>query len=196
MKMKSVSSAMVLLLASTFFSGCAHMIGSQDPLTADEHMKLGSSYEDKGLRSAAAKEYGAALRKQKNYVPAYIALGNLSFEEGNLVEAEIYYRKALDKEPDHPSANNNLAVVYLTRGSRLDTAEQLAQRALKSAGALSPYVLDTLAHIYMREGRYQQAKAALDAADAQAPTDNVFLKQRLFQTRRNLETYTANGSKG
>lgn len=195
MKMKSMSSAMVLLLAA-FFAGCAHMVGYQDPLSADEHMKLGSSYEDKGLRSAAAKEYGAALRKQKSYVPAFIALGNLSFEEGNLVEAEIYYRKALDKEPDHPSANNNLAVVYLTRGSRLDTAEQLAQRALKGAGALAPYVLDTLAHIYMREGRFQQAKAALDSADAQAPSDNVFLKQRLMQTRRNLEAYSASGSKG
>ncbi len=182
-------------LLTALACGCAHVpFGYHDPLTADEHMKLGASYEDKGLRSAAAKEYGAALRKEKNYVPALIALGNLDFEQGDLVEAEIYYRKALAKDPDHPSANNNLAVVYLTRGSRLDSAEQLARRALKRAGPLRPYVLDTLAHVYMREGKYPQAKDALDEAEAQAPVDNLFLRQRLLQSRRNLDAFTAVGS--
>lgn len=166
---------------------------SQDPLTPDEHMRLGASYEDQGLRSSAAKEYGAALREQKDFVPALIALGNLAFQDGSLVEAEIYYRKVLAKEPDQPSANNNLAVVYLTRGSRLDTAQQLAERALKAAGPLRPYVLDTLAHVYMKEGKAGLARAALDQADAAAPAGNIFLRQRLYQTRRQLEAIAAVG---
>lgn len=183
------AAAAYALLATLMLSaaGCSHM--ARDPLSVDEHMRLGASYEEQGMRSSAAKEYGAALRKQKAHVPALVALGNLSFEDGSLVEAEIYYRKALAEQPEHPGANNNLAVVFLTRGSRLDTAEQLATKALGNAGALKPYVLDTLAHIYMKQGRFVDAKVALDDAERDAPPQNGFLRQRLLQSRRKLETY-------
>lgn len=186
--MASAEPRLALLACAALLAGCVHMPRSlQDPLTAEEHMRLGASYEDQGLRSKSEKEYAAALRRQKDYIPALIALGNLSFEDGNLVDAEIYYRKVLDLDPEHPSANNNLAVVYLTRGSRIDTAEQLAQRALKRAGSLKPYVLDTLAHIYMREAKPALAKAALDEADAATPRDSAFLRRRLAQSRQQLE---------
>lgn len=186
--MASVEPRLAALACAAVLCACAQVPrAGRDPLTAEEHMRLGASYEDQGLRPEAEKEYAAALRRQRDYIPALIALGNLSFEDGALVDAEIYYRKVLAVDPDHPSANNNLAVVYLTRGSRIDTAEQLALRALKGAGALKPYVLDTLAHIYMREGKPALAKAALDEADAATPEDSAFLRRRLAQSREQLE---------
>lgn len=190
--MAPLKTCAALLAVAALASGCSHLPGFKDPLSADEHMRLGASYEDQGLRSSAVKEYGAALRKEKNFVPALVALGNLSFEDGSLVEAEIYYRKALNEQPDHAGANNNLAVVYLTRGSRLDVAEQLAHKALAGAGSLKPYVLDTLAHIYMKQGRLVDAKTALDDAELAAPAQNGFLRQRLAQSRRRLETFSTN----
>lgn len=179
-------------LGSAGLSGCAGAATARvdDPLSADEHMRLGSSYEDQNLRSAAAKEYASALRKQKDYLPALMALGNVAFQDGDLIEAEIYYRKVIKLVPDHAGANNNLAMVFLVRGSRLDTAEDLAKTALKNAGPFKPYVLDTLANVYMREGRYPDAKKILDEAEAACSPTNALLREHLAQSRRQLTTYS------
>lgn len=157
-----------------------------DPLTPEEHVKLGMSYEAQGLKEMAAQEFQAALRQQSGYTPALVGLGNLSFEGGALQEAEGYYRRALDADPDHPGANNNLAMVYLSRGERLDEAERLARNALKQGGPLRPYILDTLANIYVRQERCQEAKTALEEAEAVTSSANKILHERLAQLRREL----------
>jgi tetratricopeptide (TPR) repeat protein len=173
-------------------SACAGLRAARapDPLTVDEHMRLGASYEDQGLREPAAKEYAAALREREDYLPALMALGNVAFQRGDLIEAEIYYRKVLKVVPDHAGANNNLAMVFLVRGSRLDYAETLAKTALKQAGPFRPYVLDTLANVYMREGRYNHARDALDEAERGCAPDNALLREHLAQSRRQLLAYS------
>jgi len=173
-------------------SACAGLreASAPDPLTADEHMRLGASYEDQGLREAATKEYAAALRREKDSLPALMALGNVAFQRGDLIEAEIYYRKVLKLVPDHAGANNNLAMVFLVRGSRLEYAETLAKTALKQAGPFRPYVLDTLANVYMREGRYPQAKDALDEAERGCGAGNAMLREHLEQSKRQLLAYS------
>src|SRR5579885_3007376 len=108
---KILPRAAAALMLASLLSGCATMGRSDDPLTADEHMRLGASYEDQGLREQATKEYAAALREQKDCLPAMMALGNAAFEGGDLIEAEIYYRKVLKLVPDHAGAPNNLAMV-------------------------------------------------------------------------------------
>lgn len=186
--MRMTAAALAAALALT---GCAGLRGSvNDPLSADEHMRLGSSYEDQNRREAAAKEYAAALRKQKDYLPALMALGNVAFQDGDLIEAEIYYRKVIKLVPEHAGANNNLAMVFLVRGSRLDTAEELAKTALKNSGPFRPYVLDTLANVYMREGRYADAKQVLDEADAACSPGNRLLRDHLSQSRRQLDAFS------
>ena len=157
-----------------------------DALTPEEHMSLGASYEAQGLHETAARQYQAVLREHGEHAPALIALGNLSFEAGIIQEAEDYYRRALDAVPDHPGATNNLAMVYLKRGERLDEAERLARTAVGQGGVLHPYALDTLAHIYMRQGRYTEAKTALEEAEAVAPIENLSLRETLAQSRREL----------
>lgn len=187
--MNTKASRAFVVAALVGFSACAGVPkASEDPLTADEHMRLGASYEDQSLRSAAVKEYSAALRKQKDYLPALMALGNSAFQAGDLIEAEIYYRKVIKLVPDHAGANNNLAMVFLVRGSRLDTAETHAKTALKQAGPFRPYVLDTLANVYIRQGKIPDAKRALDEAEAACSPQNTLLREHLSQTRRALTT--------
>ena len=162
-----------------------------DPLTPQEHVTLGESYQAGGLGDLAAREFEAALRQQREYVPAVIGLGNLSFERGALEEAEVFYRRALDTAPDHPGASNNLALVYLARGARLDEAEGLARRAAEQGGALRPYALDTLAQIYIRQGRYREAQSALEEAAAIAPAENMRIHQGLSRSRHELRSLYA-----
>jgi len=159
-----------------------------DPLTPQEHVTLGLAYEAKGRPELAAREYHAALRQKPGYVLAMVGLGNLAFGRGALEEAEAYYHQALAVAPQDPGANNNLAMLYLAQSANLTEAERLARQALAQGGPLRPYVLDTMARIYMRQGRYQEAKAALEEAEAMTPSANEILHERLVQSRRELAT--------
>jgi predicted Zn-dependent protease len=85
--------------------------------------------------------------------------------------------------------NNNLAMVYLTQQEKLDEAERLANLALAQGGPLRPYVLDTMAHIYVRQGRYREAQTALNNAEALAPPYDRTLNQRLAQLQQELATF-------
>ncbi len=166
-------------------AGCAHLPVLSvpgDPLSAEEHTRLGASYGAQGLRKEAAAQYEAALKKEPAYVPAWMAFGNASFDAGDLKSAERSFRRVLRLSPHHAGAGNNLAMVYLARDADLAEAERLAQEALAQDGQLKPYILDTLANIHLKQKRYPEARAASDQALAAAPDDGV-VRKRLLQTR-------------
>jgi tetratricopeptide (TPR) repeat protein len=173
------------------FSACSDLprvLVLHDPLTSEEHVTLGLAYEVEGRPELAAREFDGALRKKHGYMPALVGLGNLAFDRGALEEAEAYYRQALITTPEDPGVNNNLAMVYLTQQEKLDEAERLANLALAQGGQLRPYVLDTMAHIYVRQGRYREAQTALNNAEALAPPYDRTLHQRLAQLQQELAT--------
>ncbi|MGH7205007.1 MAG: tetratricopeptide repeat protein [Nitrospiraceae bacterium] len=173
------------------FQACSNLprvVVLHDPLTPAEHVTLGVTYEGQGRTEQAAREYHAALEQEHGYMPAMVGLGNLAFGRGALEEAEAYYLQALAAAPEDPGANNNLAMLYLARGEGLDEAERLARQAVAQGGPLQPYVLDTMAHIYLRQGRYQEAKAALKEAEALAPSEDEVLLEGLAELRRELAT--------
>ena len=182
----TVVCGMILWAGSSACSGMPQIRVLHDPLTAEEHVTLGLTYESQGHSELAANEYRTALRQEPGFVPALVGLGNIAFAEGELEESETYYQQALAASPDHPGANNNLAMLYLARGTNLQEAEQLALRALSQTGPLRPYVLDTLAHIYARQARYEEALAAMDNAEAAAPMHDKILHERLIKLRNEI----------
>jgi len=169
-------------------SGLPRIVILHDPLTPQEHVTLGEAYQARGLGDLATREFEAALRRQAEFVPALIGLGNLAYETNAFEESEEFYRRALAAVPGHPGASNNLALVYLARGARLDEAEGLARRAAEHGGALRPYALDTLAKIYIRQGRYREAQSALEEAAAMAPAENMRIHQGLSRSRHELKS--------
>ena len=177
---------MILLGSVQACSSLPRIVILHDPLTPQEHVTLGEAYQAQGDREMAAREFEAALRQQREYVPALLGLGNLSFAWNALDEAEGFYRRVWDAVPAHPGASNNLAMVYLARGEGLDEAERLARLAAERGGPLRPYALDTLARIYMRQGRYQEAAIALDEAAAMVPAENAAFHEGLSRSRREL----------
>lgn len=188
------SLAVVLLGGIQACSSFPRLVILHDPLSPEEHVTLGTSYLQQGLTEKAAEEFRAAIDQQPRNIPALVSLGNLSFERGDLEEAADYYRRVLDEVPGHPGASNNLAMVYVARGEQLDEAERMALTALEQAGPLRPYCLDTLAQIYLRQRRFQEATAALDEADALAATaGSQVLLQRLRESRQALSTAIVRG---
>lgn len=153
-------SAAVLALA-----GCVHLpavIPSRDPLTADEHLVLGASYEKEGRLAEAEKQYQAAVTADKRSAEGWVALGDLAFRRGDWSKAEKLFKKALRAKPRHAGAENNLAMTYFAQDKKLAEAERLAQDALDQGGELAPYALDTLEEIRLkrRRDKHQVARGA------------------------------------
>jgi tetratricopeptide (TPR) repeat protein len=113
-----------------FAAGCSfpRVIILKDPLTPEEHLNLGVTYEQQGDFDNAIKEYNLAA---KNLPRAFLYLGNAHFQKKEWKRAEDYYRLAIEKEPDNADAHNNLAWLYYTRREKLDEAETLARKALR-----------------------------------------------------------------
>ena len=93
------------------FWGCIfpRIIVLEDPLTPEEHINLGVSYEKNGELELAVKEYKLAAKKLSI---AYLYLGNVYYQNNELDKAEEYYKKAVEKEPGSADACNNLALLH------------------------------------------------------------------------------------
>jgi tetratricopeptide (TPR) repeat protein len=99
-----------------------------DPLSPEEHINLGLTYEKKGETDGAIEEYKKAA---KDLPSAYLYLGNIYYEKGEYSMAEGYYRKAIRKKPDLADAYNNLAWMFYRSGTNLKEAEALSKKALE-----------------------------------------------------------------
>ncbi len=121
---------LILLLLFFTMASCAipKIIVLNDPLSPEEHINLGLSYEKSGDTEGAAEEYKKAA---KNLPAAYLYLGNLYFGKGEYSIAEGYYRKAIKKKPDLADAYNNLAWMLYLSGTNLGEAEALSLKALE-----------------------------------------------------------------
>jgi len=138
-----------LTIITILLSSCSlpRIIVFHDPLTPEEHVNLGVSYESKGELDAALKEYETASKKSQI---AYLYMGNIYFQKNDFENAEKYYRKAI-KKTDDPRAYNNLAWLYYTMDTELQEAEKLARKAVE----LSPDSVDfedTLDRIIEKRG--------------------------------------------
>ena len=125
---KALSAILVALVLCTFLSCTLPRIAVlHDPLTPEEHINLGVTYEKKGELDAALEQYMAA---SKELPVAYLYMGNVYFQKGDADHAEKAYDNAIRKTGD-ARAYNNLAWLYYTRGEHLEEAEKLAQKAVE-----------------------------------------------------------------
>lgn len=121
-----------------------------DPLSPEEHINLGVTYERKGEFEAAIKEYEAASRKNPL---AYLYTGNVYFTLKNYEKAEEYYKRAIEEDPQNSDAYNNLAWLYYTIGKDLEEAERLVKRAIELNPSKSALYEDTLRKIREIKGK-------------------------------------------
>jgi tetratricopeptide (TPR) repeat protein len=118
--------ALLALLAPPGCSLIPKVMVLDDPLSKEEHLELGLSYEKDGDLDLALREYQAA-----DPLPmAILGTGNVLFVQGDHKRAEQAYRKAIRLYGD-PSAMNNLAYLILLEGRDLQEAASLAERAVE-----------------------------------------------------------------
>lgn len=136
----------LIMLAMTLSCSLPKIIVLQDPLTPEEHINLGVSYENKGELDAALKEYETASKK----LPiAYLYIGNIYFQKNDFKNAEKNFKKAIKKTEDS-MAYNNLAWLYYTMNKNLEEAERLARKAVELSPQSQDFT-DTLNKIIERK---------------------------------------------
>jgi tetratricopeptide (TPR) repeat protein len=121
-----------------------------DPLTPEEHLNLGVSYEQKGELDNALKEYRLASRKLPG---AYFYMGNVYFLKTDWKEAEKSYNEAIKRDPQNADAYNNLAWLFYTKGEKLQEAEDLARKAMDLNPAKAAVYQDSLEKIREKKGK-------------------------------------------
>jgi tetratricopeptide (TPR) repeat protein len=116
----------------------------EDPLSPEEHLNLGVTYEMNGELDSALEQYKIA---SKTLPRAYTYMGNIYFQKGDFRKSETSYKKAIKKDPFSADAYNNLAWLYFTKKKNLDVAEEYALRALELDPSKKDIYQDTLDQI-------------------------------------------------
>jgi tetratricopeptide (TPR) repeat protein len=125
------------------FFGCGlpKIVTPNDPLTPEEHINLGLSYEKRNEFDPAIKQYELAA---ESLPAAYLYLGNIYFKQENFNKAEDNYKKAIKKDPKNADAYNNLAWLYYKKNENLDKAQKLVMEAIKINPSKESIYTDTL----------------------------------------------------
>ena len=129
-----------------FITSCSlpRIVILEDPLSPEEHLNLGVTYEMNGEFGNALDEY----KKASKTIPhAYTYIGNIFFKKGEVKDAEIYYKKAIEEDPYPADACNNLAWLYYKEKKNLDEAENLALKAIQLNPSKQDVYQDTLEKI-------------------------------------------------
>jgi tetratricopeptide (TPR) repeat protein len=114
-----------------------------------------------GRYEAAVSRLEEVLSINGNYLPACMALGDISYVRGDRTGAEKYYRKALKIENGYGQAANNLAYILSMYDNKLTEALSLAQTAVKKLPA-SAAARDTLGWIHYKMGNTYKAVSEIE----------------------------------
>ena len=186
--------AIFYLAVMLFIAGCSlpKIIILHDPLSPEEHNDLGRIYESQKKFEQAMQQYHAALKKDPDFVPSLLLIGDLSYRLKKYSEAEDAYKKAIKLQPENGDVYNDLCWVYIDQKIDLDTAAALIKKALSLTPEHRPYYLDTLGMILLRSGKTAESIAALNCAIELLPKD---VPAYLVEAYSHLaEAYTAEGN--
>jgi tetratricopeptide (TPR) repeat protein len=167
---------LIFILVGLLESGCSflpNVYEYHDPLTPQEHLALGVTYESEGNADLAIAEYKKVIESKApgQSVTARVFLGNVYAGLKQYDAAEQYYREALSLDPRRGQALNNLAALYVKQGTLLNQAENLARTAVTQAENENQprekgIYLETLGEVLLHQGRYSEALENFHQAEA------------------------------
>jgi len=172
-----------IFLLTLMLSGCSlpKIIVLHDPLSADEHVHLGSIYEAQGKIELARDQYQAAVKQDAKHGRAWALLGDADVRLKDYPESAKAYQKALGLDPQNGDLHNNLAWVYVQQSEELAEAHHLVTKAIQLTPEHRPYYLDTLGVVLLKLGKTQEAVATLKEAVDTIPVDQPEFLAQAYQ---------------
>ncbi len=192
--------ALSILAALLLLGACSlpRVIILNDPLSVEEHIKLGRIYETQGQNDLALQQYQEALRKEPKSVESLLLLGDLSYRTKKYPDAEAAYKKAIKLQPGNGDIYNNLCWVYIDQ-NRIDKTGDIIKTAMAATPEHRAYYLDTQGVILLRMGKIPESLAAFHEAIGLIPPDQAgFLAEAYDHLaeayRKNGDTVSAEGA--
>jgi Flp pilus assembly protein TadD len=129
---------------------CYQRLATLVPLSAQVHLRLGTTLEALGDWDAAAASYGRALELQPNSPDIYASLGRLKCKQGAFREAVESCRRALVLAPHRHEIHNLLGFALINAGDYGAAVEVYRRALLLKPG--SPYSVFGLGYLFERQG--------------------------------------------
>jgi tetratricopeptide (TPR) repeat protein len=143
------------------------------PDDRDTYLNLSQVYE-RGKRFSDAEE---AARKAESFAKgpqdnetAWLMLGAVYERQKQFDKAEIEFKKVLEVNPKNAQVLNYYGYMLADRGTRLDEAQDLVQRAVDQEPFNGAY-LDSLGWVYYKQNKLEQAETMLRKAVEREPHD-------------------------
>jgi tetratricopeptide (TPR) repeat protein len=144
-----------------------------NPYDVNGYLALAHIYAATNRPQPMIAAYEAARAKFPQYLPTYILLAQVYEYVGDIDRARQTCQDALKADPNSYQALSSLARLTADHGGSLGDALQLAEKA-KALQPSDPAVDDALGWVYYKQGLYNSAVPALEAATAQSPQTGRF----------------------
>lgn len=126
-----------------------------------------------------ARKYAEeVLHFNPEYIDAITMIADSYDKEGRYKDAEQYYRKALQINPDSPVVNNNFAYFLSKFDDKLNDAEEMSLKAINAEPNNASFI-DTYGWILYRKGNLEEARKFLEKALELMDNDNYELYEHL-----------------
>lgn len=165
---------------------------------ANTHVQLAQEYLKRGRLDAARDGLKRALELDPYSPDAHTVSGVLHETIGDLVQADLHYRRAVELRASDGNMNNNYAS-FLCRQGRFEEAERFFQRAIVDPYYKTPEVALANAGVCaMSSGEFEKAESYLrraldrrpDYVDALMPmAETLFRRGDFLRARAFLQRY-------
>lgn len=143
---------------------------------ASVHITLGDLLRRESRFDAASRAYDRAVAligtPVQQHWSLFYARGITHEREKRWEQAEADFLKALELEPEQPDVLNYLGYSWVEMRINLDQALAMIERAV-AARPDNGYIIDSLAWVYYRLGRYEEAVQRMERAVQLMPTDPI-----------------------
>ena len=136
---------------------------------------LAKVYAARGNPAEAIAQLKKTIDTNPKNQAAYLSLGHLYQQNGQVQSAIDTFEKALEIFPEFWIASNNLAFLLAEHGNTTHDQDRAYQYALQAQARQPnhPAVMDTLGWIYHHRGELYRAMVLLEKANAVSPEDPV-----------------------
>lgn len=138
---------------------------SLNPRTQDAHLNRARLAIEANDTAKASELLEAAHKINPSDPRAHLTLGSMHSKNGDYAAALTVYDDLVTQNPELEVAVNNYAAIvadaFFSDTARLDQAVKLAERF---ASSKNPVFLDTLAWLYYRSGKTEQAQSTISKA--------------------------------
>ena len=140
----------------------------QEPDDFKAHFYIGIAHSYAGDFEASLEPFTRCIELDPNDAEAHFRRGLAQMESDQKINAQVSYQIALNIEPEHVAARNNLANIFSTVG-RYDEAIAEYELALETMPSRVD-VMDNLAVALRKAARFDEAFAVFDRAIGIDPT--------------------------